>query len=237
MSRFAVFDIDGTLIRWQLFHAIVHHLGKHGFIDAADHEAIKAARMTWKNRSNPNAYKHYEQVLVDTYIGSLHHISPSDYRMIVDEVFNEYKDQLFVYTRTLLANLKSKGYILFAISGSQEEIVQKLSEYHGFDDYVAAKLEIKNGTYTGKIISPIRAKDAVLADLVTKHGASYDGSIAVGDSTSDIPMLLAVETPIAFNPELALYNHAVNKGWKIVVERKNVVYELTNQAGNYTVTT
>ena len=70
-------------------------------------------------------------------------------------------------------------------------------------------------------------KPIALAELVAKHGLSYDESIAVGDSESDIPMLEAVSTPIAFNPTKALYEHARAAGWKIVVERKNVVYELS----------
>jgi phosphoserine phosphatase len=39
-------------------------------------------------------------------------------------------------------------------------------------------------------------------------------------------MLEAVENPIAFNPNQTLYNHAKKRGWEIVVERKDVIYEL-----------
>jgi phosphoserine phosphatase len=46
-------------------------------------------------------------------------------------------------------------------------------------------------------------------------------------------MLEYVEHPIAFNPEIRLFNEARNKGWKIVVERKNVVYELEANHGSY----
>jgi phosphoserine phosphatase len=33
--------------------------------------------------------------------------------------------------------------------------------------------------------------------------------------------------PIAFNPNKELFDHAREHGWNIVVERKNVVYELS----------
>jgi HAD superfamily hydrolase (TIGR01490 family) len=232
-KKFAVFDIDGTLIRWQLFHAIVHHLGKHNYIDAETHDAIRAARMKWKNRSNTNSFKDYESLLVRAYIASLKEINPRAYELIVDEVFNEYKDQLFVYTRELLKKLKSEGYLLFAISGSQDEIVQKLATYHGFDAAIGAILEIHDGKYTGQITTPIHNKDEVLATLVKKYNATYSDSVAVGDSSGDISMLSAVENPIAFNPEAALFTHAKEKGWTIAVERKNVTYQLVQNKGTY----
>jgi HAD superfamily hydrolase (TIGR01490 family) len=232
-KKFAVFDIDGTLIRWQLFHAIVHHLGKHNYIDTETHNSIKSARMKWKNRSSSTSFKEYESLLVKAYIASLKQINPRAYELIVDEVFSEYKDQLFVYTRELLKKLKSEGYVLFAISGSQDEIVQKLAAYHGFDAAIGAQLEMKEGAYTGEITSPIHNKDEVLSRLVTQYNCTYEGSYAVGDSAGDISMLSAVENPIAFNPEASLFAHAKNNSWTIAVERKNVTYELINHNGTY----
>jgi phosphoserine phosphatase len=31
-KRFAVFDLDGTLVRWQLYHALVDRLAKKGYL-------------------------------------------------------------------------------------------------------------------------------------------------------------------------------------------------------------
>ena len=41
MNKFAVFDIDGTLIRWQLYHAIADELAKSGHIDAETYTVEK----------------------------------------------------------------------------------------------------------------------------------------------------------------------------------------------------
>ena len=234
MSKpFAVFDIDGTLVRWQMFHAIVHHLGKQGYIDPKTHEAIRAARMIWKNRSSSESFGHYETLLVHAYLNSLKTIDPAKYDAIVDEVFDEYKDQLFVYTRDLQKELKKQGYFLLAISGSQDEIIQKLAAYHGFDDAIGAQLVMKDGRYTGEIITPIHDKAAALEKLVQKHNLSYKDSVGVGDTGGDIPVLAKVEQPIAFNPNVELFAAAKANDWKIVVERKNVVYELAKGNDGY----
>lgn len=223
---FAVFDIDGTLIRWQLFHAIVHTLGKRGYILRRTHDAIHTARMRWKNRSTDHEFSTYEQVLVTAYAEALTTIHPDDYQRIVTEVYEEFKDQTFTYTRDLLRSLKAQGYLLFAISGSQQEIVEMVARHHGFHAAVGAKLEVKNGMFTGNIDTPIFDKKAALDTLVRQHHATYAESYAVGDSMSDAPMLAAVTHPIAFNPDQKLYEAARANHWPLVVERKNVVYRM-----------
>ena len=230
---FAVFDIDGTLIRWQLFHAIVHHLGKRGMLPADTHEAIRNARMVWKTRGSSDGFRTYERILVEAYINALTSITPSLYNEIVVEVFEEYKDQVFVYTRDLMRSLKKQGYVLFAISGSQDEIVKLLAKYHGFDDAMGAQLEQKDNAFTGIIASPIFNKKEALQQLVDNHNVTFNRSYAIGDSESDVPMLKMVEFPIVFNPDKTLLAIAKKKGWNVVVERKNIAYELNYVDGTY----
>lgn len=224
---FAVFDIDGTLIRWQLFHAIVHALGKKGHILRRTHDRIHHARMAWKNRNTNEGFSAYETVLVEAYLQALTTIHPDDYAVIVHEVYEEFKDQTFTYTRDLVRSLKEQGYVLFAISGSQHEIVEKVAQYHGFHAAIGAKLLQKDGMFTGQVDTPIFDKKAALDRLVEEHKVTWQQSYAVGDSMSDAPMLAAVTHPVAFNPDQKLYAEAVKHHWPIVVERKNVVYEIS----------
>ena len=59
-----------------------------------------------------------------------------------------------------------------------------------------------------------------------KHGFSLKGSVGVGDSESDVPFLELVAKPICFNPSSKLYRHAKRNTWNVVVERKDVIYDL-----------
>lgn len=235
MNRpFAAFDIDGTLLRWQLYHAVADEMVRRGLIDPAAYQKVKAARMTWKRRSHAESFDEYEQTLVQLIGSSIANIKVEDFNAAADAVIDEYKDQVYTYTRDLIQELKSKNYLLFAISGSQVEIVGKLARYYGFDDWGGTVYESKNGHYTGNS-QPLRSqrKPEYLKELVAKHHASWQGSVAVGDSESDIPMLSTVEQPIAFNPSRALFDHAKTEQWPIVVERKNVVYKLESSDGHY----
>lgn len=232
-QRFAVFDIDGTVIRWQLYHAIVHELGVRGYIPELSAQEIKQARMTWKKRTHDQSFKNYEHELVHTYHEALHDIKVSDFMDVVDTVFEEYKDQVYTYTRDLIRDLKEKGYKLFTISGSHQEILEKLAEYYGFDDCVGTMHGTENGHYTTESRSVVGNKGTLLQELIQKHDVTLDGSIAVGDSEGDIAMFEIVQRPIVFNPTAGLYDAARQRGWEIVVERKNVIYKLTATNGTY----
>lgn len=233
MKKFAVFDIDGTLIRWQLYHAVADNLVKLGFIAPVKFRAIRQARMVWKRREGSEPFKKYEMELVKLYGDILSEISVEQFEQASQAVFEEYKDQVYTFTRDLIADLKSKGYLLFAISGSQTQIIAKMAAYYGFDDFTARVDSHKNNRFTGESVTPIFNKDAVLRRLVRDNGADFTGSVAVGDSATDIKMLELVETPIAFNPESELFKHADKNGWKIVIERKNMIYELEKSDGKY----
>lgn len=231
---FAVFDIDGTLIRWQLYHAVADELARQGHFDQIAYEKIRAARQTWKNRASDDSYRAYEQALINLVDAAITHISAAEVLSACRSVLAEYKDQIYIYTRNLISELKIKGYLLFAISASQSEIVGMLAEYYGFDDYGGSVYEASDGHFTGKkFILSGQQKPELLKELVTKHGATFAGSIGVGDSEGDIPMLSIVEQPIAFNPANDLYQHAKSANWKIVLERKNVIYELEGNDGRY----
>lgn len=235
---FAVFDIDGTVIRWQLYHAIADKLAQQGKLDASDFKKVKESRMTWKTRSGEQSFDAYEQDLVQLVNSAFSGLSVAAFEQACKEVIDEYRDQVYTYTRDLIEKLRTEDYLLFIISGSQTEIIKLLADYYNFDGYGGTVYEQKNGHFTGKN-TPLRSqrKPAFLKELVAKHNAAWKGSIGVGDSESDIPMLDLVESPIAFNPTKKLFEHAKEQSWQVVLERKNVVYKLEPKDGSYVLAT
>lgn len=234
MKRFAVFDIDGTLIRWQLYHAVANSLARQGHLGEDAYDRLRDARMVWKERRNENAFSHYERLLVDTFELALPRIKSADFDFVVEQVIDEYKNQVYTYTRDLIVDLKQKGYFLLAISGSHQELVEKLAEHYGFDDVVGTRYERKGQKFSGESFIASHDKLSVLNELIAKYNLSTVDSIAVGDTKSDAPLLHAVENPIAFNPDRKLYAYARQQRWPIVIERKSVIYTLNSQDGHYT---
>lgn len=231
---YAVFDLDGTLIRWQLFHSIVYKFAKSGRLSTVEYQAVKDARKVWKNRTSDESFDDYQNELIVAYQIIVKGLSSREFEEIARAVFEIHKDQVHVYTRDLMRELKSKGYLLFAVSGSFSHIVELVANYYGFDDSAGSTQAVLNGKFTGErdIVQFDRKVDKI-KELALKHNATNDGNIAIGDSMGDLAMLEYVELPIAFNPSRELFEYAMIQGWKIVVERKNTIYQLIKQGNRY----
>ncbi len=229
---FAVFDIDGTLIRWQLYHALADNLAGSGDIGSTAYKTMKDARMAWKRR-NGGSFRDYESRVIELYESVLKNLTHKQFETAAQSVFEEYKDQVYIYTRDLIEKLKSEGYYLLAISGSQTEIVAKIAEYYAFDDYVGTTYARTAKGYSGEKTIGSLNKNQTLKQLVKKHNLDFNQSVGVGDSHSDIAMLKLVDFPIALNPEAQLFKTASKLGWTLVIERKNMIYQLERKDGEY----
>jgi HAD superfamily phosphoserine phosphatase-like hydrolase len=118
---------------------------------------------------------------------------------------------------------------LLAISHSPKQIVENFAKSLGFDKVYGAIYECdKNGITTGKKLYKelISDKSKILQRAIEKERLTLKGSIGVGDSEGDMPVLKMVDRPICFNPNQKLYDYARKHNWEIIVERKDVIYHI-----------
>lgn len=236
MKKFAVFDIDGTLFRWQLFHDIVFELIEAGYVPKEASERVTLKMQEWRSRAHKNSFREYELALVDAYLPCIKGLPLKAIASASEKILQKRSNEVYTYTRNLIHSLKQKNYTLIAISGSQDEIVKQFAEYWSFDIALGQAHDSKDGKYTGSIPDNklvIERKGALLKRIVKDNNLSWEDSYAIGDSASDAQMLELVANPIAFNPNDLLFNIAQEKGWKIVIERKNMMYELEPNNGIY----
>lgn len=230
--KIAIFDLDGTLYRWQLYHELVFVLKDRGLFPPEAAMAIDEAYASWINREQ--SFTSYEHHVIDALIGSLPDIPPSTFDEAAKEVAERSGRKTYVYTRELMKKLKAEGYFLLALSGSQQEVTELFAKRFGFDDCIGSLYERDGDKFTGEVIRFVPGqKDRHIRDYVAKHGFTLKDSVAVGDSNGDISMLKIVDNPIAFNPDDKLLAASQENGWKIVVERKNVAYTLEPDASGH----
>lgn len=236
MTKIAVFDIDGTVYREAMSFIVAEEL-LTGPDFKEEAEILAAARHTYKSRGSTEAYWTYNKTILEVFKRALRHTTPAQLDEVVSSLLAHKSDYCYAYTVQLIKQLKDEGRILVAISGSIANIVDPFAKSLGFDYVVASGLEVVNGKFTGERAAETKqGKDKILKDLVAEHGLSLEGSIGVGDTHRDIPMMSVTEVPIAFNPNAALYEEAEKHGWKIVLERKNMIYELEKNGEVYTAT-
>jgi phosphoserine phosphatase len=136
--------------------------------------------------------------------------------------------RLHIYTRDVALRLKEAGYQLIAISGSPQEILDLFLKPLGFDRAWGTVLaKDARGRYTGEVLeNPFGNKRRVMEEFLANAEAGLEDSVGMGDTLSDVGFLEMVEIPIAFNPNRGLFEVARQWGWPIVVERKDVIYNL-----------
>ena len=223
----AAFDIDGTVFRSSLLIELVERLVESGLFPKESKESYESERLKWLDRKGD--YEAYIGKVIDVFAAQLKGLPYGEVANIAGEVIEEKRDRVYRYTRDRIRALKAQGYFILGISHSPKFIADGFGYEHGFDKvYGSFYATGASGNFTGDVEDAdlIFNKAAVLTRAVRKENLSLDGSLAVGDTESDIPMLEMVARPIAFNPNQKLYAHAKRRGWKVVIERKDVVYEL-----------
>ena len=224
---FAVFDIDGTLYRGTFFLQCVQRLIARGIIPANYQEQIELYRRAWQQREHPEAYRDFSMFLVQIWSQHAKGIPASELDAVAQELVADEKHRVYCYTRDLLAHCKAQGMLTIAISGSFYEMVKPFAAHYGFDVSVGEENQRDGDVLSGEVNQRTYAdKHVILQRLIDKFDLTPQGSYAVGDTHNDSSMLAMVEHPIAFNPNQALFDEARQRGWKVVVERKNVIYEL-----------
>ncbi len=234
MKKFAVFDVDGTIFRSSLVLEAVYALIRRGVFPYKARAEFDAQLEAWRIRNDPESYDAYIEAVVDTFGRYIKGISENTFKLVAQAVIDEQKHYTYVYTRNLVKTLKDSGYTLIAISGSPKELVEPFTDQYGFDVTLATIYELSDGVYTGNRTAMHTGKDAILKKIVAEQGLDWGDSVGVGDTRGDIGLLDNVEKPTAFNPDKDLLQAARAKGWQVVIERKNVVYELhPNENSNY----
>lgn len=223
----AVFDIDGTIFRSSLLIELVDRLILRDIFPEAARTEYERAQEEWLDRKAD--YAPYIKKVVNSFAKHAKGVPYGDVADVAGEIIEEMKHRTYRYTRDLITDLKKRGYYLLAVSHSPKFIVDGFAYEHGFDkSYGTFYTTGATNRFTGEIEDEhvIMNKANILTRAVEKHNLTLKNSIGVGDTESDISMLAMVEDPIAFNPNRALYRHASQRLWKIVVERKDVIYEL-----------
>ncbi len=226
-KKVAIFDIDGTIFRSSLLIELVESLVEEGIFPNTAIKEYENKKIKWLDRESD--YESYIRAVVETFMKHIRGVPFSDFDRVAKAVAAKYKNRTYRYTRDLVQTLKKKNYYLLAISHSPKGIVESFGKALGFDKVYGIFYELgPTERFTGNIIDLhlIMNKAAILKRAVLKENLTLTGSIGVGDTESDIPLLEGVEHPICFNPNEKLYKYAKRQGWDVVVERKDVVYKI-----------
>jgi len=220
----AAFDLDGSLVREQLLVLLLKECFELQIFPRVTELAFKKVRLAQRDRKI--SHDVYEKRLIELFEDRIRGKLKSDVEAAAEIVAEKNKDWLYVFSRTLLESLRPT-HSCITITGAMSETVNLLAPYWGFEHVYGTELEVRRGRYTGRNRKlPVTDKKTALEKHLETTGADLKGSVALGDTSSDVCLLACVETPIAFNPSNTLAGEAERRGWPIVIERKDCIYVL-----------
>lgn len=226
-KRLAIFDIDGTIFRKNLHFELINELSWMKIFPKSVRSELTEVYQGWL--THEGTYEDYRKALVRLYAEHIKGCSEEDVLRASRIVVPFHARRTYLFAEALIKKLRAENYHLLAISGSPSEVVEEYnSHYLKFDRAIGSVYAVDTaGRYTGVAsFEPSRNKAEVVRNYIAEKNLVLEDSYGVGDTESDISFLKIVENPIAFNPNQNLKKTAEAEGWKIVIENKDVIYEI-----------
>jgi HAD superfamily phosphoserine phosphatase-like hydrolase len=224
-KKLAIFDIDGTIFRKNLAFELLNELSWMKVFPKTVRSELMTLYGHWLD--NEGTYEAYRTKLVELYEKNLKGKSQEDIIKAAKIVAEFNAKRTYIFAKKIIEEMR-RDHVMLMISGSPVEIVKEYAEILKFDAYFGSVYELdKNKLYTGKtVFEPTHDKGSVVKQFVAENDLTLVGSFGMGDTRSDASFLELVDQPIAFNPDLNLRQIAEEKDWKIMVEKKDVIYEI-----------
>lgn len=213
----AFYDLEGTLIRTNLVHALFFYAKRQrGIVESLTKTAVTVAGIPMFAAINFYDRRTFNDMFFRMYAGQ----SEDRLRFFAEGLFEDVLlPAMHPGTMDLLRDSRARGLRQVIITGALDLSVAPLMQYMGIDDWVANRLEFVDGVATGRVLPPVIAtasKAQWMREFSTREGIDLNESFAYSDSMSDLPMLSVVGHPIACNPDFRLKQTAVHHGWPVV---------------------
>ncbi|MFD1721238.1 HAD family hydrolase [Amnibacterium endophyticum] len=143
--------------------------------------------------------------------------SAAELHRLAGQVVRTMQPKIWPETRALLDAHREAGHEVWLISATPDFLAAELAAELGATGGIGSGLEVEDGIFTGRFTGPTMhgAEKAVAATaLMREHGCDPADCFAYSDSMNDLPLLTAVGTPVAINPDRALQQHARAQGWR-----------------------
>lgn len=124
------------------------------------------------------------------------------------------------FALTLIEQHRAAGRPVVLATTTPHHLIKPLADLLGIDHVIATRYSLtEDGRFDGSIAGRFvwsRGKLAAVREWAEAEGVDLAESFAYSDSIYDLPLLSAVGSPAAVNPDPRLTLYAVARGWPIV---------------------
>ena len=211
----AFFDLDNTLIGGDSDYLWGEHLARLGVVSAVEHRR--------QNEMFMEAYRRGTLDVGEFLAFQLDPLRRHPMRQleIWRATFLETAIAPLVLPKALdlLDHHRRHGDSLVIITSTNRFISEPVARMLGADHLLATELEISRGRFTGRVYGPPCAGEGKVIHAkrwADAHNASLEEAPFYTDSISDLPLMEAVGSSIAVDPDERLESEAKHRGWTII---------------------
>ena len=211
----AIFDLDNTLLAGDSDQAWGEYVCETGLVDGESYR-----------RENAAFFRDYEAGRLDIHAYLRHALLPLAGQDLAqaeawhrDFMAAKIEPMFLPAADALLQKHRDRGDELLIITATNRYITAPIAARMGVEHLLACEVEIVDGRYTGAstgVPSIGAGKVERLRQWGGERNLDMAGSWFYSDSHNDLPLLEAVDNPVAVDPDGQLLTIARQRGWPII---------------------
>lgn len=207
----ALFDFDGTIISGYSATAFLKDQISRGEISPADLVQLTQAATRFGLGSLGFS------ALMSVHAQYLSGRSEADYMANSERLFRKAIARLiYPEARLLIEAHRARGHSIAIVSSATPYQVIPAARDLGIDDVYATQLEVIDGEFTGRVLTPTcfgEGKVTAAETFTEAHHSGLERCFFYSDSTDDLELLEAVGHPVALNGSRQLRAIARERDW------------------------
>jgi HAD superfamily hydrolase (TIGR01490 family) len=213
----AFFDVDNTMmVGASIFH-FARGLAARKFFTTSDLLGFAWEQLKFRIGGRETSYS--TTTGRDTALSFVAGRSVAEIAELGEEIYDELMaDRIWTGTRALAQMHLDAGHRVWLVTATPVELASIIARRLGLTGALGTVAESVEGRYTGRLVGEILhgpAKAHAVLALAAAEGLDLDRCTAYSDSVNDVPMLSAVGTAVAVNPDADLREVARERGWQI----------------------
>lgn len=217
LTAAAFFDVDNTLVHGASIIHFARGLAARDYIAVSD-----MAQFGWQQLKFRITGREDSDDVASGKEKALSFIAGRDTDEFValgEQIYDEIiADKLWTGTLELARRHLAAGQQVWLVTATPQILAQVIARRLGFTGALGTVVEAEDGKFTGRLVGDILhgpGKAHAVRSLAAREGLHLRRCTAYSDSHNDVPMLTAVGTAVAVNPDADLRELARNRGWEI----------------------
>ena len=212
----AIFDLDNTILNGDSDYSWINFLIEKRLVDKDEYERKNKYFYDQYYQGKLN-YDEWAEFALTTIKGK----KPEEIEDVLSKFLREIIEPMInIYALKLLHDHTHNNDIMLLASATNSVIVEPIAKRLGFKNIVSTEVEIIDEIYTGKVLGIPALSEGKLIKvkewMLQNNIESFDNTSFYSDSINDLPLLAAVNKPVAVNPDDMLREECRKRSWEII---------------------